>query len=459
MKKLTRTVLVGVLHSCLLLSFALFAGCSDDDGPTISGTDPEICDSLIAVANDSLGNLLNELINTTLDDPDSSLRPHDLDFTGVKSLYEQAFATCPSSRDARFGAAFTGLMCLLSDTTLNRLYNDFKTMYDTGGFFPSTHTLPVSLNRPLVLEGMPMHPNRFGDILIDITRWDPMMSSMALSDPTVGEVQDWLETSLLPQILTAQAHMTAILAVPSYKFYITPMMQGNPGADSIEVDRTDFRVIMASLYGVEAAIRVAVARDLNLTSFDIDGVEAALSQGSTFLTLRPDGVGETHMSAAKTAILAAESQLELAIADQTIEILSGENQDDDLIKVDLADLEQALDTLVHYRAYFDAPTEIEVSDGDTVTVDISAFFDNPVEDPKDLLPPYVVTVELSPYPWGDWMVCYFWQAQSYAEWNWPYPTVNGLFPEMTALDMKETMLDLLYDGAWEQFDCRTIDFD
>ena len=409
----------------------LVVGCGEE-GPSESGEpDAERADSLVSLAGDSLGKVMDEMINQTLENLDSTFRPSDIDFTGVLSLYEQALVCDPSNNDARFGAAFTGLMSFLADPTLNDLYERFKNVIDTGGVFPTSRLPEITLGRAAEIEGVPATPGGFTKVLTDFVRLDAQLVKVAASDPTIGEIQELLETSLLPKITTAESRLQAVISIPGYEFIITPQMQGNPGASPIELDRADFRVILASLHALEAAIHIFVARDLNLPSYTIEGVEEALQQESDFLSLKPNNVSKNHMSAAKTDILTAEGQLEQAVDDLLAEISSGEDQTDDLIKVypeDEEDLDMIKDSLSYYRSYFNGPKEFEVIwyTGDScwevdpwywecvslydtleLTVDISEFFDNPIDNPKNLLPGYTLTISSNESAHKDFAALHF----------------------------------------------------
>ena len=87
-----------VLVSLAALAIVLAIGC-DENGTTDSQlTDCQLADSLVMVAGDSLGRMMDEVINETLDDPDSTFRPGNIDFTGVLNLYEQALGLQVSCR-------------------------------------------------------------------------------------------------------------------------------------------------------------------------------------------------------------------------------------------------------------------------------------------------------------------------------------------------------------------------
>jgi len=409
-----------VWHFAIPLFFAsslnLFLGCSSDEG--LGPEEPVNTDSLVQVANNSLAVMMNEVINQTLENLDSTFRPNDVDFTGALALYEQALASDPNNNDALFGAAFCGLMSFLADSNLNELYERFKTLNDTGGFFPVGSLPQVTLGNPLAVTGFPLHPNKFTDMLIDITRLDPLMARAAAADPTISEIQALLETSLLPKVQKAQERIADIIANnPNFEFVITSAMQGNPGANPIVVDLADFRVILGSLHAIEAAIHVFVARNLDLSSYTVDGIQEALQQNSSFLSLKEGNAGAASMSAAKIDILIASDQALLALDALLAEIAAAKDQTNDLIKVspaDVADLNDIKDTIEFFQSFFDGPKILNVFwNGDyncyydydlgyyvciytedtlALNVDASKLFDDPLDNPKQFVPDYSLTL-------------------------------------------------------------------
>ncbi len=138
-------------------------------------------------------------------------------------------------------------------------------------------------------------------------------------------------------------------------------MQGNTGANPIVVDRSDFSLFLSVAYAADAALQVFFARNLDVASYDAEGVEDAVNQNSDFLTLKGSGVGQTHMTTAKSRLLSAEAQAETTIDYLLAEI--GTDQTNDLIKVyssDTEDLNDIKDSLIHYRTYMDEVKQLNI---------------------------------------------------------------------------------------------------
>ncbi len=460
-----RTVRKSLLPAICTIMVLLWlgSGCGEKNNGT-NGTESDCtrAANLVAQANDSLANQMDVVINQTLENADSSFRPRDIDFTGVYNLYNEAVALCPTNLDAQFGAGFTGLLLYLADPELNDLIDRIKYMVDTieansGPPKPLSMLPLIDIGGPLAPDAIPLHVGGFIDALPSLVTLDYGIVSEAATDPTIGEIQNNLETQLLPKIVTARGRLATILGVADYTFTITPEMQGNSGADSIVLDRTDFSVFLAVAYAAEAALHIFCARDLDFSPISIAGVEDALNQTSTFLDLKPAGVGANHMSTAKARIISAKDAL-IDAADYLIAEI-GTNQTHELIEIPsggAADLTQFKDTLNYYYDYLVNPKDIDVriNDKDTVlTVDLKMFFDNPMGNPKDKLPDYTLTLEEIDSDVG---VCFTWDANSFAEWTWPDATFNGLLPGMSGIHLK----DLIYgDGTdWQKSICDTIHF-
>ena len=350
-------------------------------------------------ANALLAAKMDEAINNTWDDPDSTFRPGDVDFTEVLALFEQALYMCPDHDSARFGAAFSGLMVFMADPDLNDLYERFKNMDDTGGIFPVAPYPHIGIGGDLAPAGIPMTPAALPKVFTDFTRLHSLMAQAATTDPTISDVQDLLENSLMPKLVLAQQRVKSIIQQnPQFKFVISPAMQGDPGAPAIVIDLLDFRTVLATTYAAEAMIHILVARNFDLPSYTIDGIEQALQQSSDFTDLKSDG--RAHMQTALQLILDAEEQAELAGNELYAILAAGHDHSDGILvayRDDSTDVREIVDSLVKYREYFNGPKEMEIilDDDDTLIeiVDLAQFFNNPVNNLKDLLPAYTVTID------------------------------------------------------------------
>ncbi len=415
----------------VLFAFSFFStGCSDD--PVSNGIDTtdttgggggggggslsndSIADSIVKAANDELAALLDDMINNTLNDPDTSFRPRDLDFTGIHGMYQNALSYNQSNSNAKFGAAFTGLMLFLQDQALNDLIDEIKNVADTGVFYPTKMMPRFGVGGDLAPDRVPLTASGLSGIFPDFTKLDQLTMAAAVTSPKVSDLQVILETSLLPKISEAISYFDDLIADPGFVFYITPQMQGNPGANTVEIDNTDFHLFRAVLHALRASLNVFFSRNLDLVSYDVPGLNDAIQQNSDFMGLRTG----SYMDSAKADIIAAANGAKGVIQGLIDEVDSGELQDDDLIPAypsDRDDYVRAIDSITYYLTYFNGPKDLVVkwtewdcfdnmgswtcttyTDSFIENIDISKFFDDPISNPKLLLPDYYFTMTALP---------------------------------------------------------------
>lgn len=456
-----------------LLSGFLWFGCKKSTNPP--PVDTEIADSLVALANDSLAVLMDQVVNETFENADSSFRPNDVDFTELYDLYKSAYSENASNNDARFGIAFCGLMSFLADPTLNNVYENTKYDFDTTNFdFIELDKITPNFNigTGLIPSGIPNNATGLGNFLPNILG---ISMGTAFKSSATADIEDFqvvIENKLMPLLLEARTHLTALSGKASYTFTITPAMQGNLGASAVLIDQSDFQIFLAVINAFEALMHVVMSRDFDIGYQSAEALETSLNKGSNFLKLRTG----SHMAQAKTRLLAASSAVKTAIDRLLAEI--GTNQSNDLIPVDAgdrADLNEVKADILEFESYFTGTTEIEIiwetdcyhlmyegyeiweCDEDTLLadIDVSKIFDNPIADLKELLPDYTITIvdgigELQ----DETSVCFEWQASSLETWTFPNPTFNGLFPNWTSSSVK----DLIYDvgDEWEKTICDTL---
>ena len=95
---------------------------------------------------------------------------------------------------------------------------------------------------------------------------------------------------------------------PSYRFIVSPHMQGDDQASPVEIDRTDFLALRAAASLLAAACHVAVSYELGFSSYDSTALVQALTRGSGWLALRSGGTA--HMRSAGEALLASVDDLD-----------------------------------------------------------------------------------------------------------------------------------------------------
>lgn len=421
----------------LLIGVFLMEGCEEK----VTEVEEAAVDTAAAIqkveqADEALEDKLYSLISTEFEDVEE---PSDVDFSSPNSLYEEALQLDPNNSDANFGAALTELLIISADQDVNDAFDRWEAFLDTASIFERGISQSPSsrLNRglPVRVRDLDIPPNTVGRVVFGLF-------GLALSSPPqISEIQDLVENELLPRVDYALARLDVVDGFSDYQFTVTPKMQGDSYADSLEIDLTE-------IYGMEVVLNllrfftsVAISYDFNFATYDSAGLANTLARSSDFLTLRSDGT--THMASAKTAYLSATEKLE-----EGINFLKSETdpQDDDIIKIDPAGPAEAdLDTVLAHldearqiltgdwnltADFDDDPTTLE-----TVTFRWGALFDDPIEDFKALLPPYTVSVERDYY--GDLVVEFEWEADNFDDWIFPDPTFGGVLPGMTDSELKD----------------------
>jgi hypothetical protein len=367
----------------------LTACSSDDDGGTGPGPVPTHDEAITA-----LENAIYEMMNG----PDPR-EPGDIDFTHAHDLFSRIVADDPSNSSARLGMAVSGVMAVLANDRVNETFHAWEAYLQEFTPFEAES----GLLRPLGIAISPMPDSGCLDLPFNAlgnTVMAGMQPKLRAVDPTIGAVQDVLHDVVIPSLESAAAQLAIVGGDSNFLFVITPRMQGDIEADPLEFDRTDALALRAGVLLLSSVCRAAVTYDLSFATHDAIGLTAALDRETgNFLRLRSDGA--TQLARAETDFLDAVDAV-----DETIDSLLEEtdSQDDDLIVVgpdsfserELRDL-QAIE-LVDAREFFTTGIVItEDWDGDwqtppvALTVSAHEFFQNPVSDWKQVLPPYSVT--------------------------------------------------------------------
>jgi hypothetical protein len=239
--------------------------------------------------------------------------------------------------------------------------------------------------------------------LVPLSALASVRGPLIATDPQIGRVQAILRDVALPKLTEAVTRLHTASS-PSFQFWVTPKMQGDLGADSVEIDQTDL-LALASACGLLASMcHMAVAYNVGFAAYDSSSLYTALQPGSSWLALRSDGAG--HMAAAGTSISGSITDLDAAIVS-----LEGETdpQDNDVIRrgpsgLTVAQLDSLRTTLQHVQSSMTAGFTI-TDDWDKnpytpkvpLTIRAGQLFQNPIADLKAKLPDYSATVETRPF--------------------------------------------------------------
>lgn len=431
----------------LLALALLWSGCGKSTKPK------EEAQTKVVQANAALEAELYDLIQSDLSGVGS---PSDIDFSAASALYKAALAKDPENLDANFGAGLTEFLTLSVDPEVNEVFEDWDAYLDTGNFFtPRPAVLPAKgFTKSVIGRGFPTGKKDFELPANFLAGTIATVLYRGLHGiPQVHDIQDIIDTKLLPRVDYALARLRKVTANPGYRFIVTPKMQGDENEDPLELDLTEIYLVITSLDLIKSLGNTATSYNFDIPTYNQLGLLQVTQQSSAFLGLQPSGGAK--LTAAKNAFLDATLDLENAV-----NFLRGEtdDQNDDIIKIDRTIANEELDTVLVYtpriRNTLNSAAGEEVGldfngDGieDTVALAVGKFFDNPVSNWKAELPPYTVQVEkdssyfcFSP---GDcfvfdyfWVVVITWNANTFSEWVLPNPTFNGILPGMTDAEFK-----------------------
>ena len=373
----------------LALGVSMVISCSKKSTEPVAGGP---CEQKAAQAATALENILYDEINS---DPQ---RPSDIDFQSAYQLYQEALLCDATNSNANFGVAVLGLLALTSDAEVNSAFDEWKIYLDAHTPFevPATRLHPLGV--PLSFAGGPEALR----LPFDLASYSVVALAkphLALADPQLGQAQTILETRVLPRLTQALSRLGVVAANRNYRFVVTPRMQGDVDASPVEIDHTDVLALRAACGLLASFCNVAISYDLNFAAYDSLGLLQALTPGSGWMALRPQGA--LHMASAGTTLSGAVDDLDAAISSLLAE---SDPQDDDVIKigpdgVSAAEAESIQVHLDDVRAGLaQGYTRVDDWDGDfstpdvPLTIRVGQLFTNPIPDWKALFPAYTPSV-------------------------------------------------------------------
>ena len=376
--------------SCGALFF--FTGCEDDS--TNGTTDPVAASKYVEEANELLEEVLFDLINEK-----DIEKPNDIDLTEPYDKYVDALQADQDNSAANFGAGILEVVMLSQDNEIQDYFDRVEEFFDNNDFFIADNPMngPISLAGPVF---------RLDQVSLPVTiplKMTRNMCDFADADPTFTEFQNILVNEILPKITTAIERLKRVTEDHDFTFNVTPKMQGDLNEDTVELDLTEVYATLSALQVSAAFLNQFTAYNFNFESYTGEGMLAALTRGSPFMALHPEGAA--RMNAAGQALLGALESLE-----DGIDFLEKEEdfQGDDLIRLDPYDdiTQDNLDTLKHYIPLVrNTLTDSELFefdfDGDIeeIRISLASFYNSPVQDMKELIPPYTVSLEVQGTDW------------------------------------------------------------
>ena len=341
--------------------------------------------SSVERANEALAAVLYDMINGEYIE-----EPGDLNFTEPYELYREAYNFDKSNPDANFGLALTGILMITQDQEIQDAMDEWEVYLQSNVPFEASlakrtkSIFPASLNDFKI----PVH---------DLVKAVAGTSKMAFIEaPKLSTIQNLLENKLLTKLNFARQALDRIDDNPDFVFIITPKMQGDLQADPLQIDLTEIFALEAGVNMFAALVNIGISYDVDFNSYDSLGIIQAFSPGSSFLTVRKSG---QYLSDAKNALLTMANKIIGGINFLRAET---DDQNDDIIKVDPREESELDDILQSTNDFLDMMTTeytfMADWDDDSYTpqeelnFNFSKYFNNPIQDFKQLLPAYTISV-------------------------------------------------------------------
>lgn len=362
--------------------FLLFS-CENTTDPNKS--DPELAATYLDSAMISLENTMYQIIN------DDNLQPEDVDFSETYRLYKLAYENDSNNLDANFGLALTNFLIINQEEKTNQLFDEWMNFFEeTSGSFNKSTTAKKS-----------SFPNSIKTFVIpgkEFVRGMINLPKAALVDPPkISDIQEYVENTIIPKLDFAISALDKIDDHSDYTFMVSPRMQGVDEADSVEIDLGEIYAIEVVLNTLNTFANMTIAYNVDMWSYDSLEAIQAFSKGGAFLKLRS---GNNPMKKVKNSFFTA---LDKIAAGLFFIFNETDPQDDDLIKPDgltLDDVNQMSEMVTEIKNTISTPQKYTddwddnpATPEETITIDFSKIFDNPINDLKSVLPNYSITVQ------------------------------------------------------------------
>ncbi len=452
-----------LITACAVVLMAVglfFVGCSSDDdggvGPTPTPVD---LDSTVQELSDMMQSMIDSVSNGNMD-------VSSFDFDGLHAKFISYLNQHPGDPTASFGASLTTLMSLATSDNVAALIDSVGVFLQGGGFLKASVLNPERFADRGNLLAFPTDLSEAGIQKNFLGQAYASLMYRALSDPLqFSDIQYVLRTEFIPALDDAIDHLYTVIDNPDYIFWVTPEMVGGT-SDSVEIDRPDFLIFAAGLKVINSFFHMAVAYNVDIPSYDSAGIAYIFDQSNNWMSLNFDG--QAQMSTARDDFLDALDLADSAIVALQLEQTTDLDQSNDLIVANwsLADYIEASMFVDSARAYMTLPQWVIGSfdadpEPDSVRIDVSKIFTDPIDGIFNLLPPYTSEVgsgidtmwwyyerwdgqnyvpDSSSYTQEYVYVAVTWDANTFSGWMFPNPSINGLLPDInTDLQFKALM--------------------
>ena len=351
------------------------------------------------------------------------------DIAGANLHFKNALALNPNNGQANLGAAVTDVALLSEDSDVQELID---LLDSASSQIPLAGRVPLrSARMPALAPVRPESPraaalrhvgvplsSRF-DVLTSGRRLFGFMTMSSISPGQISHLQQIVRTKVLPKLAYIEARLNVVETLVGFTMLLPTNVTGL--SYELEIDTGDVLVLDAAVNLVQGTAEFLVAYNADLPSYDHVNVESLFTSPNVdFATLNPDG--QVELSSARLDWLTAISSMDLAV---TSILAETDPQDDDLIMPDTfgtpGDIANLRDQLARLDDGLSGPVYVRFTNTygapDSVRVDASEFFTNPIQDLKDYAPDHTFKLahELVPDDPP----------------NFPDPTFHGILPGMT----------------------------
>lgn len=328
------------------------------------------------------------------------------DISNASLNYEKALSIDPNDAEANFGGAITSGMMMIENPdvqavttkwgaivpTVNQIVQGTSPIKLPFGNMTSIRLMPKTVAKSVAKSATATSPQNvlaaFSLLKASLPQQKAGFKSLAkelklvpATAPSISEMQTVITNVIIPKVDTILARL-AKAEGKGISFTVTKAMQGNPvnGTDTVLNDG-EFYTLDAALNLFQVVFKMASAYNFDVPApytYDTIGQDPlAMINGSTFFTLKSDGLAKMSgaLANAQTAAAKAKSAYDVIVARTTgtgaFDIATWTQLQKDDFTTGLASVTAALS-----GAYSLAYNENNVAK--TVTIDVTKFFTNPL---------------------------------------------------------------------------------
>lgn len=324
----------------LLVVFMLFVvSCGNND---TEKNNPEEANKKVTLGVTSFENTVDGITDVDMDQYSNT---EVIDFRDANELFEEAVELDGNNLDARLGAAVTQILALWKDSDFKKIRD---AVYSSQGDFTN-----------------------------------------ALMNKDMLDILSFINNKFEPAVDKALAHLAVIESHSEYVYTISSKMQGgDDNSDSYDyenpkkVDVNDIKLFIAVLKVSKGFVSLLNSVELTLNDYSLDTIVVALSPNGSLFKLKDANKMKAMLSFAKEAVDKAINGLN-AMKSQT-----GAAYYSYLIERDQYEITDALTTLNKIKSALESRYVFDLSEEETLTIDIPVFINNFPQDIKTLLPSY-----------------------------------------------------------------------